>query len=260
LKKIKVTAVSYLNTKPLIYGLIQHPVFEKIELQTDIPSVCADKLIQHEVDLALVPVAAIPKIKNPYLISDYCIGTEGAVKTVCIFAEQPIEKLTDIYLDFHSRTSVQLTKILLQHYWKLKPRLLASEEGYINEIGGTTGALVIGDRTIGLDKKYPFVYDLGAVWEDFTGLPFVFAAWVSNKPLPKSFIREFNEALAYGLAHIPELMLLLPVPDLQFDLEQYFTKYIKYKLDAPKKEALALFLKYLKTDLPKSIPTSISSI
>ncbi|MEM6376698.1 MAG: menaquinone biosynthesis protein [Bacteroidota bacterium] len=260
MKKIKVTAVSYLNTKPLIYGLIQHPVFEKIELQTDIPAVCADKLIQNEVDLALVPVAAIPKIASPYLISDYCIGTEGAVKTVCIFAEQPIENLTDIYLDFHSRTSVELTKILLQHYWKLKPNLWNSEEGYIQKIGGTTGALVIGDRAIGLEQQYPFVYDLGEIWEQYTGLPFVFAAWVSNKALSPTFIKEFNEALAYGLERIPELKLLLPLPNQQFDLEAYFTKYIKYHLDDQKKEALTLFLKHLKTELPSSIPASLPSI
>lgn len=240
--------------------MIQHPVFEKIELQTDIPSVCADKLIREEVDLALVPVAAIPTIKTPFIISDYCIGTEGAVKTVCIYAAQPIENLTDIYLDFHSRTSVQLTKILLQKYWQLSPNLLDSQEGYIEKIEGTTGALVIGDRAIGLEKRFPFVYDLGAVWEQFTGLPFVFAAWVSNKALPAAFIQEFNEALAYGLARIPELLLLLPIPNQQFDLEQYFTKNIKYNLDQPKKEALALFLKHLKTTLPSSIPASIASI
>ncbi len=260
MKKIKVTAVSYLNTKPLIYGLIQHPVFKKIELQTDIPSVCADKLIQGEVDLALVPVAAIPKIKTPYLISDYCIGTEGAVKTVCLYADQPIEKLTDIYLDFHSRTSVQLTKILLRDYWQLAPNLLDSQEGYIEKIGGTTGALVIGDRAIGLEERFPFVYDLGTIWEQFTGLPFVFAAWVSNKALPATFIEEFSEAPAYGLGRIPELLLLLPLPNQQFDLEQYFTKNIKYHLDQPKKDALAMFLKHLKPGLPKDERNHISSL
>ena len=129
MKKIKVTAVSYLNTKPLLYGLLHHPISEQIDLQIDIPADCAQKLIDDEVDLALVPVATIPLLDNPQIISDFCIGTEGAVKTVCIFAERPIEELDYIYLDFHSRTSVQLTRLLLQEYWQFSPILLKSSEG-----------------------------------------------------------------------------------------------------------------------------------
>ncbi|HKK76960.1 MAG TPA: menaquinone biosynthesis protein [Saprospiraceae bacterium] len=261
MKKIKVTAVSYLNTKPLLYGLVHHPVFEKIELQTDIPSLCADRLIHDEVDLALIPVAAIPNIKNPQIISDYCIGTQGTVKTVCIYAEQPIETLSTIYLDHHSRTSVKLAQLLLEKHWHLNPKLLTGQEGYIDQIKEDTGGLVIGDRTIGLEKRFSYTYDLGEAWASYTdGLPFVFAAWVSNKPLPASFIEEFNEALKYGLDHIPKLMYLLPTPGQNFSLEEYFTKYIKYELDNGKREALRQFLYYLKADYPLSLKESLSPI
>jgi chorismate dehydratase len=261
LKKIRVTAVSYLNTKPLLYGLVHHPVFEKLELQTDIPSVCADRLIQDEVDLALIPVAAIPQITTPYIISNYCIGTQGTVKTVCIYAQQPIETLSAIYLDHHSRTSVELAKLLLQKYWNINPKLLKGQEGYIQDIKGDTGGLVIGDRTIGLEQKFPFVYDLGEAWSEYTeGLPFVFATWVSNKPLPKDFIQEFNEALEYGLDHIPKLMYLLPTPEQDFSLEEYFTQYIKYDLDNAKREALRQFLYYLQSDYPVSLEKSLLSV
>lgn len=258
MRTYKVTAVSYLNTKPLLYGLVHHPVFQQMELATDIPSVCAEKLVNNEVDLALVPVAAIPEMPNPYIISNYCIGTEGAVKTVAIYAERPMEELETIYLDFHSRTSVELTQILLKHHWKLAPQVKQGQEGYIDQIGGSTGGLVIGDRTIGLEQRYPYVYDLGEAWEAFTGLPFVFAAWVSNKPLAPSFVAAFNEALKAGLDELPKLMYLLPAPEHDFNLEEYFTKYISYELDAPKRKALKRFLSYLKSDLQESVRESLA--
>ncbi len=249
--KFKVTAVSYLNTKPLLYGLFKSRVSEKIELQLDIPSVCAQKLESGEADLGLVPVAVIPELSSPQLVSDFCIGTVGAVKTVCIYAEQPLEQLEAIYLDYHSRTSVQLVKILLEQYWKLHPQLIPATPGFENQIKGKTGALVIGDRTIGLDLQYPYVYDLGAAWMALTGLPFVFAAWVSNKPLPEDFVAEFNEALQLGINAIPELIYLIPRPHPQFDLQEYYTQNISYQLDDDKRKALQLFLSLLSPDMPK---------
>lgn len=242
MEKLKVTAVSYLNTKPLLYGIFNNGLEEYIDLSLDIPSVCADKLMLGEVDFGLVPVAVIPQLETPYIISDYCIGSEGPVKTVSIYADQPLENLTHIYLDFHSRTSVKLAQVLLQKHWKFTPEFLPAREGFIDEIGGTIGAVVIGDRTIDLEDKHPFVYDLSEAWMTYTGLPFVFAAWVSNRPLDEDFMRRFNAALEAGLTHIPQLVYLLQTSHPNFDLKEYFQKYISYRLDAPKKKALSLFL------------------
>lgn len=246
MNKIKVTAVSYLNTKPLLFGIFKNKVAEQIDLQLDIPSVCADKLKRGEADMGLVPVAVIPELETPYIISDYCIGTVGAVKTVGIYAQRAIGELTHLYLDYHSRTSVELTKILLKDYWKVQPCLLASREGYEANIKGSCGGLVIGDRSIGLEEQFSHCYDLGEAWMDHTGLPFVFAAWISNRPLDESFIADFNLALQNGLEAIPQLVNLLPSPRPGFKLQEYFTKYISYELDAPKRKALTLFLEALK--------------
>lgn len=243
MKKLKLTAVSYLNTKPLLYGIFKSSIAEKIDLQLDIPSVCAAKLRDGRADLGLVPVAVIPELPSPRIISDYCIGTVGTVHTVAVFADRPLEELTHLYLDHHSRTSVELVQILLREYWRLAPELIPATEGYIETIGGTTGGLVIGDRTIGLHQRFPYVYDLGEAWMDHTGLPFVFAAWISNQSPDSEFILEFNLALQLGLQHIPELIYLLPTPQPGFDLKEYFTHFISYELDARKKQALALFLK-----------------
>lgn len=244
--KIRITAVSYLNTKPLLYGLLASPLADQIELSLDIPSECARKLRDGEVDLALTPVAILPELPTWHLVSDYCIGAVGEVRTVNIYAERPIEQLDAIYLDHHSRSSVALTRLLLQHYWHLSPNLLPATEGYIDHIGGNTGGVVIGDRTIDLEGRFPYTYDLSVAWQSLTGLPFVFAAWVSVRPLPEAFTVAFNAAMQAGIAAIPKLKLLLPSPNPNFDLETYYTHYISYHLDADKRKGLALFLDYLR--------------
>ncbi len=247
MKKIKISAVSYLNTKPFILGLKEKGVDQLINLSLDMPALCAKKLVDGEVDLGLVPVAVIPHIETPHIISDFCIGTTGEVRTVAVFATQPLNKLKRIYLDYQSRTSVELLRILLEKHWGMSPELIPAEAGYEQVIGGDTGGLVIGDRAIDLKDKYPFFYDLGSAWKEMTNLPFVFAAWVSNKPLPTEFVQTFNSALQYGIDHINLAITQLQPDYPTFSVQEYFTKYISYSLDAPKKQALTLFLENLKT-------------
>ncbi len=242
MSRLRVTAVSYLNTKPFLYGIFNSGLDQEMDLSLDIPSVCAQKLLSGEADLGLVPVVTIPAMDRPVVISDYCIGADGPVRTVAIFSEVPVSRIKRLLLDFHSRTSVELVKLLLREYWQVSPRLIPAQEGFIEEIGGDTAGLVIGDRTFALDQKFPFSYDLGLAWKDWTGLPFVFAAWVSRRPLPDDFVRRFNEALARGIELIPQLIALMPKPVIGMGLEDYFRHQISYVLDTTKKEALALFL------------------
>ncbi len=251
---IAITAVSYLNTKPFLYGIFRHTTVEKqVRLSLDIPSVCAQKLKSGEADLGLVPVAIIPELETPYIISDFCIGADGKVATVCIYSEVPLENITHLYLDFHSRTSVALVKILLSDFWQLNPILLADTEGGEGwrKIGGTTAALVIGDKAIGLEQQHAYTYDLAEAWKAMTGLPFVFAAWVSNRPLDADFVAQFNEALAMGIQNIPYLTYLMPdsLSKPHFDIKKYFQENISYELDERKKIALKRFLQRLKADV-----------
>ncbi len=254
---LKITAVSYLNTKPLLYGLLKSKLAAEIELQLDIPSVCAKKLMSGEADLGLVPVAVLPELTSPRIVSDYCIGANGTVRTVCIYSDRPLDQVKRLYLDFHSRTSVELTKILLAEYWFLSPELVPASEGYEALIGDDTAGLVIGDRTIGLEQKFPFVYDLGEAWKDLTGLPFVFAAWVSTRPLEPDFLARFNEALHAGIHDIPQLKYLLASPHPDFSVEDYFLHNISYELDASKKRALSLFLEKMRARVEPSLRQSL---
>lgn len=239
-KKIRVGIVNYLNTKPLLYGLQHSPVINDIVLIQDHPAGIASRLIENDIDLGLVPVAVIPKLPVAHVISDYCIGCDGQVASVCIFSEVPITEIKTVLLDYQSRTSVELAKLMLRHHWRIDPQLINTQSDYQSEIKGTTAGLVIGDRALTQRNKSPFIYDLGEAWKIRTGKPFVFAAWVSNKQLDPGFIKAFDEANALGLQNINNVLAEVNHPS--FDLEEYYTKYIQYKLDDRKKEGMQLFL------------------
>jgi chorismate dehydratase len=243
----KVSAVSYLNTLPFIYGLKTSELINSINLQLDYPAICADKLLNSEVDIALVPITVIPKLRHYHIISDYCIGSDGIVDTVCLYSDVPIEEIKSISLDYQSRTSVALLKILLKEYWQVKPELNNTELGFEDKIKGKHAALVIGDRAFELNTKHQYSYDLSAIWKEMTGLPFVFAVWVSNEKLPKDFIVAFNKALEIGLTDIDKAIAL--EGDNYSDCanpEDYLNHKISYLLDAKKQKGIALFLEKIK--------------
>lgn len=242
-RKIKVSAVSYLNTKPLLYGIQHHPLIHQIELKLEYPSIIARHLQENNTDLGLVPVAAIPHIKNARIVSDYGIAAMGKVASVCIFSQTPIDKVKKVYLDYQSRTSVQLAQILLKYYWKNEVEFLPAPENYITLIGGDTAGVIIGDRALEHLKHFEYIYDLADGWRLFTDLPFVFAAWVANKELPEEFLQQFNDANATGLAYLNEVIADNPYPI--YDLNVYYKENIHYLLDEEKKKGLNLFLQYV---------------
>ena len=242
-RKVRVGAVSYLNTKPLIYGIEKGMIKEEAELLIDYPSKIAAMLFEDEIDVGLVPVAIIPEMKEHHIISDYCIGSVGKVASVCLFSEVPLDKIETILLDYQSRTSVALLKVLIKDYWKIKVVFENTFGNYQSKISGTTAGLVIGDRALQQRKISPFIYDLGEEWEKFTGLPFVFAAWISNKKLDAGFIQKFNDANAFGLNKIDEVVNQNPYEI--FDLHHYYTDCISFEMNESKKKGLKLFLKKL---------------
>jgi chorismate dehydratase len=145
-RKIRVGAVSYLNTKPLLFGIEHSPIINDIELKIDYPSRIAMMLIKDEIDMGLVPVAIIPELKEYHINTDYCIGCDGPVASVCLFSEVPIERIERVLLDYQSNTSVQLAKILFRDCWKIRPEYVQTTDDFRGQIKGTTAAIVIGDR------------------------------------------------------------------------------------------------------------------
>jgi chorismate dehydratase len=156
-----------------------------------------------------------------------------------------MEQIQNLYLDYQSKTSVNLARILLKNYWKKEVLLLEAPTHFIDLIDDTTAAVIIGDRALDKYDSYPFRYDLAEAWIGYTGKPFVFATWVSNKQLDANFIASFNEANVLGLSNIDTVIEQLSADNNSYDLHTYFTKNISYTLDGAKKEGMAQFLSLL---------------
>lgn len=220
-------------------------MIDKIDLIEDYPSKIAQMLIDDEVDVGLIPVAATMKMKQWNIVTDYCIGSVGSVASVCIFSQEPMEAIKKVYLDYQSRTSVNLAKVLLREYWRKDVEFIdAKGEDFRNQINGDTAGVVIGDRALEQRLHSRYIYDLGEHWMKFTGLPFVFAAWIANKELPEDFVSVFNEANSIGLQHLDQV--IQENPFTAFDLRKYYTECISYDLNEEKRKGLDLFLEKLK--------------
>ena len=217
---------------------------DEIELSYDIPSQCADKLLTAKVDIGLIPIVETLRMPEHYIISDFCIGSNNAVRTVALKSEKPLDEISSIYLDSHSRTSVVLAKILAKHYWKIKPQWI-DFLGNISDfpLDGNSAAVVIGDKAF--EMQLPYTYDLATEWRKFTGLPFVFACWVTNKQIDSDFVHRFNKALSCVTDNMTDFAEYYKnfAPE-GVDLLEYWTNNISYRLTAEKREGLKLFLQY----------------
>ncbi|MEI7628910.1 MAG: menaquinone biosynthesis protein [Bacteroidota bacterium] len=242
-KKIRVGAVSYLNTKPFLHGIKRSGLMDRIELIEDYPSRIAAMLLNDEIDVGLVPVAILPQMKESHIITDYCIGADQEVASVALFSEVPIDQIETVLLDYQSRTSVNLAKILFKEYWKKEVVLQDAKEDFRANIKGNVAGIVIGDRALEQRGISSYMYDLASNWIAFTGLPFIFAAWIANKPLGEDFEDAFNRANAYGIKHIDEVVAEQHYTT--YDLKKYYTENISYSLTENKRKGLALFLEKL---------------
>jgi chorismate dehydratase len=163
-----------------------------------------------------------------------------------LFSDVPLSEIDTILLDYHSRTSVALIKILCKHFWKINPKFVDAKSGYENKIGSKVAGLIIGDRAYKYTEKYKYVFDLSQQWELFAQLPFVFACWVSINKLDSSIEKEFSKALNYGLSNLDKALNELQTKfDTSIDKKRYLTDVISYKLDQDKEKAMKLFLDYL---------------
>ena len=251
MERYRISAVSYLNTIPFLFGIEKSALRSKnVEVQVDYPSHCAYRLKTNDADIGLIPVAALDDLSYYEIISDYCIGAESTVKSVALFSKKPIRQINNIVLDYQSRTSIELVKILAKHYWKQNFTWIKAEKGYEDEIHGDTAAVIIGDRAFNYMPRYEYSYDLSEAWYNFSGLPFVFAVWAANKNIDSAFKNKFNEAMKFGTNNIAEAVNEYQTKHSyqNVDLYQYLTQNISYKFDKAKKEALQLFSKLRKNE------------
>jgi chorismate dehydratase len=247
--KIRISAVKYANTYPFIWGLKESGFDKKVIIETDHPSQCASKLINFKVDIGLVPVAALLQVKDYKIISDYCIGTNGKVRTVMLLSNSPFEEVETINLDYRSVSSVNLARILAKNMWKREFKWADTTEQFDFVNPGTNEAVVlIGDQCFKSESKFRFRIDLAEEWKKHTGLPFVFACWASNRNLESSFIEEFSNALKLGVENIDKVARAYAnsIAINEDELEWYLKYNIDFILNEEKRKGMDLFLDLLK--------------
>jgi chorismate dehydratase len=230
---IKVSVVSYLNATPFVYGLKQYKFTTPFELSTDPPNICAQKLINNQIDIGLVPIAIIPQLRTPTIITDYCIGAKGKVLSVQLFSNKPLHEIKTIGVDAESNTSNKLCKLLCSNHWHINPTFTTYST--TNDAN-----IIIGDRALAALGTYAYEFDLAEAWQEHTNLPFVFAAWVSNKPIATAFVAELNAALALGVNAIPTLLTINYANDEL--VSTYLTQHICYNLGTEQHQAITQFL------------------
>jgi cyclic dehypoxanthinyl futalosine synthase len=201
--RLRVAAVGYLNARPLYEGLDRAPATERLRLDCASPSEVARRVAEDEADFALMPVAAAATIGDLRVVRGCAIASRGAVRSISIVGEQPIDSLDELSVDLSSRSSVVLARLVLRaRRHGREPRLLgcAAREA-IGSVSRSRGALVIGDPALAIEHRFPYHLDLGLAWSELTNLPFVFAAWC-GRPGVVSIEDErlLEDARAAGLA------------------------------------------------------------
>lgn len=239
-----IAMVNYLNSKPFVYGLINDIEVPEFEIITATPANCASLYLQNKADIALVPVGALNEMEDYTIISDFCIGCDGEVRTVCIFSNDRLEDCSRLLQDTHSRTSVLLSRLILENYlgYSMTYQSLNIPD-YRTQSG--EAVLMIGDKVFEYEKSFKYKYDLGKMWKDWTGLPFVFAVWIARvDKISEEIIQKLNHAFEYGVTHLPQV--IQQESNSGLDLYYYFSHNIQYVLDNQKKIALDLFLQKTK--------------
>ena len=201
---LRLGAVSYLNTKPLVYGLDR----DRFDIRFDVPARCAELLHAGEVDLGLIPAIEYLRGREYHIVPDVSIASDGDVATVALFTRQPIEQVKSIALDLSSRTSVALTRVLCARHWQIEPAFTPSQPDLEGMLERADAALVIGDPAFDIDPAQQRVskIDLGAEWKAMTGLPFVYAMWVGREGAASpSQCRALQQARDQGLAHLADI-------------------------------------------------------
>jgi chorismate dehydratase len=248
-EKIRISAVKYANTYPFIYGMTETGFDKKVILTTDHPADCAEKLISGKVDIGLIPVAAIPQLKESYIITDFCLGAYGKVRTVMLLSNCIFDEIKAINLDYRSKSSVNLARILAKNAWRRNFKWKNTSEtfDFIN-IPDNEAVVLIGDQCFEYEKKFKNKLDLAEEWHKFTGLPFAFACWTSNRKLDEEFLTEFNLALAAGVNNIPAVVKKYGLTGTirGNELMKYLTRNIDFYLNDDKREAIDLFIQMMK--------------
>lgn len=236
---LRVGSVSYLNAKPLIYGLEEE---KDLELLLDVPSRLLGGLEKGEFDVALLPVIDYQRLGGLRIVTSGGIGSDGPTLTVRIFSRVPVEQIKRLACDTDSHTSVALARVVLGELYGNRPEFV--------ELGSEGSAtcearLLIGDKVIAQEPRgFEHQIDLGGAWKELTGLPFVFAVWTARGGVDlRDLPRRLERARRDGLEHVEQIVeRQAAVRRWPREIAmQYLTRYLCFDIGPRQLEAIALF-------------------
>ncbi|MFI3289137.1 MAG: menaquinone biosynthesis protein [Rikenellaceae bacterium] len=242
MSQIKIAAVSYLNSIAFTYGIESSKLIDA-ELKLAPPVECTALLREREVDMALIPVAAIPSLGEEFeIVTSHCIGASAAVRTVMLMSDERPEDIKRIWLDTHSQSSVKLLAHLAQHHFKISPKwLLLKDMDRVEHPKDGDAFLLIGDKVFDHEGIFEYNFDLAEEWIEHTGLPFVFAAWCAHKDVDREIVADLEDALTWGVEHTFEALRELR-PEVEIEEGyRYLTENIDTILDSDKYNAMERF-------------------
>jgi chorismate dehydratase len=246
----RVCAVSYLNTVPLVWGMLhssEPELREAFDLRFALPSDCAAQLASGEADIGIIPVIEMARQKLEYF-RGAGIACHGPVRSILLISKVPMARIKTLAVDAASRTSVMLARVILAEKFGVEPQLIARPADLAAMLGEADAALIIGDPALRLDPAtLPFeTLDLGGEWTSMTGLPMVFALWSGRKEaIQDRYSRVFLESCRYGIQHAGDIARSeAPERGVSEELAlAYITRHIVYELGERDYQGLDLYVK-----------------
>jgi chorismate dehydratase len=241
----EVGSVPYLNAKPLLYGLETEQA-DTYKIATKTPAKLALDLRDELLEFALLPIIEYGRGHDNYaLVPNLCIGTSGSVASVLLFFKKDIRALQSVALDASSRTSVALLKIILSEKYGIQPRFTVMEPSLETMLAQADAALLIGDNALHQREKYKHFLDLGEEWVLWTGLPFVFAAWVGREEnFERGDLQILQNSLELGEKNLPSIIANYTRAESWqgYSLTKYLQTNIDYRMSEDHIDGIKAFL------------------
>jgi len=258
MKHLRISAISYLNTAPLMWDF-EHDAGSRdaralFDISYTLPSLCAANLREGSADIGIIPAAAYTGIPDLAILPGVAIASRRAVRSILLVSKVPLEEIHTVALDTSSMTSVALTKVLFAKWWGGSRSFAAMAPDIEQMLKTHDAALVIGDPALRIDRSEYVTYDLAEEWIRLTGKPFVFAFWavrqaaLKDAPLDLDLATVFQESRDHGLLpknldHIAREWA--PRVGLhEGEVKSYLTKNIHYSLDRDCLDGMQLFYEY----------------
>jgi chorismate dehydratase len=244
--KPRVSVVRYLNTAPLVWGMLHGPQAGKYELSMTAPARCAEAVRRGEAEVGIIPAIEYQRMEGLEIVPGVSISSEAPVHSVVMFSNVPVEQVRSVAVDESSRTSVALLAILLRRFYGLQARFTPAAPDAAAMLRQADAALVIGDPAMQHRGVARHTYDLATEWRRFTRQPFVFAVWAGPQSAPlAAYGEDFRASRDYGLAHLDDIAAeFAPRHRLTPEAVKYYlTRNINYNLENGQIEGLRLFFR-----------------